>query len=75
MAERKTNEQRLKELEEKEKKLSQQKKALLAKMASDERKKRTHRLIEIGATVEKVFGDTIEKEMIPRLERFLKMNH
>ena len=69
---RKSISEKLAELEEKQKKLKEKAKALKAIQSRDERKKRTRRLIEIGATVEKVFGSPIENYMLPRLEKFLK---
>ena len=38
----------------------------------EDRRRRTHRLIEIGATVESVLGRPIEKEDLPLLIRFLE---
>ena len=40
--------------------------------ASDERKKRTKRLIEVGAAVESVLKQPIEKEDLPKLIHFLE---
>ena len=52
MAERKTNEQKLEELEKKMEQLKVQRKAIIAREKAAERKARTKRLIEIGAEVE-----------------------
>lgn len=48
-----------------------QKKQLLKRQKEEERKIRTHRLIEIGAAVESVLGRCIEIEEIPKLIAFL----
>ena len=48
-----------------------QKKQLEKRRNEEERKKRTHRLIEIGAAVESVLGRCIENEEIPKLIAFL----
>ena len=74
MAERKTNEQRLAELEKKMKQLKAQKKELQARQRGAEHKARTRRLIEIGAEVEAALGfslDTIEARKA--LGEFLKL--
>lgn len=52
-------------------KLQAREKLLASKDRVQERKARTKRLIEIGAVVEKVYGDSIEKELLPYLEKFL----
>lgn len=52
-------------------KLQTREKLLAGKDRVQERKARTKRLIEIGATVEKVYGQPIEKELLPYLEKFL----
>ena len=48
-----------------------QRKQLLKRQKEEERKIRTHRLIEIGAAVESVLGRCIEIEEIPKLIAFL----
>ena len=53
-------------------KLQAKEKLLAGKDRVQERKARTKRLIEIGATVEKVYGQPIEKELLPCLEKFLE---
>lgn len=58
-ASKKTTEERIAELEEKQKQLKAQKRALMNRAKAEERKKRTHRLIQVGAIVEKYLG-TIE---------------
>ncbi len=72
MAERKTNEQKLAELDKKLAQLQQQKKALLQREKQAERKARTKRLIEVGAAVESILGKPIQKEDLPKLIAFLK---
>ena len=53
MAERKTDEQKLAELEKKLQQIQAQKKAIIARTHEKERKDRTRRLIENGALAEK----------------------
>lgn len=69
---RKTFEEQIKALEEKEKVLKARKQELLAKNREKERKARTHRLIEVGGAVESVLGRPIEKEDLPKLIAFLQ---
>ena len=79
---RKTIEEQIKALEEKEKTIKARKQqlqdalpiccCLRAKEKEKERKARTHRLIEIGGAVESVLGRPIEKEELPKLITFLK---
>lgn len=69
---RKTIEEQLKALEEKEQILKARKQQLIAKSKEQERKARTRRLIEIGGAVESVLGRAIEKEELPKLITFLK---
>lgn len=59
-----TKQERIKAIEQQEERLKQRKRKLLASINSEERKKRTHRLIETGAVVEKGAGiqlDTTEQ--------------
>lgn len=69
---RKTIEEQIKALEEKEKTIKARKQQLQAKEKERERKARTHHLIEIGGAVESVLGRPIEKEELPKLIAFLK---
>lgn len=76
---KRTFEERLNELSkkqtaylEKANNLSQQIKVLEKKEAEENRKKRNHRLIEVGAAVESVLGSPIEEKDIPKLIGFLK---
>lgn len=57
---------------EKKEQLNQQVKQLKARKSQEERKARTKRLIEIGASVESVLGRPIEKEDLPNLIKFLE---
>lgn len=57
---------------EKAKQYEAQRKQLVKGQQEEERKKRTHRLIQIGAAVESVLGSTIVEEDIPKLIAFLK---
>ena len=75
----KTYEERILEKDSKIERLMQelkqqeaQRKQLLKRQKEEERKIRTHRLIEIGAAVESVLGRSIEIEEIPKLTGFLK---
>ena len=74
----KTYEERIQEKDLRIEKLAQelkryeaQKKHLEKRRKEEERKIRTHRLIEIGAAVESVLGRCIELEEIPKLIAFL----
>lgn len=53
------------------KNLKEQIKELEKKQAEENRRKRNHRLIEVGAAVESVLGKPIEKDDIPKLIGFL----
>ena len=64
--------ERIEALHTKQKNLKEQEKRLKARQSNEERKKRTKRLIEVGATVEGVFGRAIEKEDLPKLASFLE---
>lgn len=59
-------------LEQKKEQLNQQVKQLKARKSQEERKARTKRLIEIGASVESVLGRPIEHDELPKLIDFLK---
>lgn len=72
MAEKKTVEERIAELQKRQEQLKAQEKALKAKQSQAERKARTKRLIEIGGAVESVLGNPIEKNDLPKLIAFLK---
>ena len=65
--------EKISKLQENQKQLKAQEKALKAKQAQQERKIRTKRLIEVGAAVESVLGRPIEKEDLPNLIAFLKL--
>ena len=56
---------------EKANNLKEQIKELEKKQAEENRRKRNHRLIEVGAAVESVLGRAIEKDDIPKLIGFL----
>ena len=73
MAERKTSEQKLAELDKKLAQLQEQKKAILQREKQVERKARTKRLIEVGAAVEAALGYALDtEEMRSALMDFLK---
>lgn len=68
MAERKTPEEKLQELEKKMAQLKAQKQAIIAKENKEKRAKRTRRLIQIGALSEKYFNcPDIEPEQYEKL--------
>lgn len=77
----KTYEERIQEKDLRIEKLAQelkryeaQKKQLEKRKKEEERKIRTHRLIEIGAAVESVLGRCIELEEIPKLWYFFRFH-
>ena len=53
--------EKVKDLDEKIKQLQAQKQQLLARVKEDERRKNTKRLIEIGAAMDSIGIDTLEK--------------
>ena len=68
----KTYADRIAELQQRQAQLRAQEKRLRAKQNEAERKARTHRLIQIGATVESVLGRPIDENELPKLIAFLK---
>ena len=62
---------RAQKLIEQAQQVSAQRKELVKRQQAEERKKRTHRLIQIGAAVESVLGGSIEEEDVPKLIAFL----
>lgn len=69
---RKTDDERLLELQQQIEKLKKKEKLIKARQSEMERKTRTKRLIEVGATVESVLKRPIEKEDLPKLKMFLE---
>ena len=76
----KTLDERIRSIDQKEQELAEKLKQYQAKRKQlesakrkDDERKRVHRLIPIGAVVEKVLGRPIENEELPKLERFLRM--
>ncbi len=69
---RKTDDERLLELQQQIEKLKKKEKLIKARQSEMERKARTKRLIEVGATVESVLKRPIEKEDLPKLKMFLE---
>ncbi len=64
-------EERLAELEEKEKKIKAQKRALQGRVSAEKRKARTKRLISIGAEVEAYCGEITDLESFKKyLEQY-----
>ncbi len=70
--EKKTYDERIAELQKKQKQLKEQEKQLKAKRTQDERKKRTKHLIEIGGTVYSVLGRDYCEGDVERLVKFLR---
>lgn len=70
--ERKTKEQKLAELEEKQKQLKAQARKIKASISQEERKKRTKHLIEAGGTIYSILGRDFIEGDIERLAAFLK---
>ena len=64
--------QKEQELSEKLRQYQAKKKQLESAKRKDDERNRVHRLIPIGAVVEKVLGRPIENEDLPKLERFLR---
>ena len=62
----------LDELLKKAKQYEEQLKRLENQKKEEDRKARAHRLIEVGASVESVIGQPIEKEKLPVLIAFLR---
>ncbi len=74
-AEKKTYEQRIAELQEKQKQLKEQERKIRAQMSAEERKKRTKHLIEIGGAVYSVLGDSYQEGDVEKLIAFLKQQN
>ena len=64
-------EERLEDLKRRQNQLKEQEKDLRKRVATEERKKRTRRLIEIGGIVQSVLGRPLEDEDKEKLRRFL----
>ncbi|MDE6087719.1 MAG: relaxasome subunit MobC [Oscillospiraceae bacterium] len=70
--EKRSYEERIAALQEKQKQLKEQEKKLKAQHSKEERKKRTKHLIEIGSAVYFVLGDGYQEGDEERLIAFLK---
>ncbi|MDE5754979.1 MAG: relaxasome subunit MobC [Oscillospiraceae bacterium] len=70
--EKRSYEERIAELQEKQKQLKEQEKKLKAQQSKEERKKRTKHLIEIGSAVYSVLGDSYQEGDVEKLITFLK---
>ena len=70
--EKKSYEERIADLQEKQKQLKAQERKLKAQHSQEERKKRTKHLIEIGGAVYSVLGDSYQEGDVERLIAFLK---
>ena len=73
--EKRSIDERIAELQEKQKQLKQQEKILKAKRSAEERKIRTTHLIEIGGAVYKVLEREYQDGDIERLITFLNMQN
>ena len=71
-AEKRSYEERISELQEKQKQLKALEKKLKAQQSQEERKKRTKHLIEIGGAVYSVLGDSYQEGDVEKLIAFLK---
>lgn len=69
---KKSTKEKISELQEKQKQLKAQEQKLKAKLAQDERKKRTRHLIEVGAIVYKTLDRDFVDGDLERLAAFLK---
>lgn len=72
MTKRRTTSERIADLEKRQAQIISQKKQLQKRVAAENRKARTKRLIMIGAEVEKILGKPIEEYDLPKLKRFLE---
>ncbi len=70
---KRTVEERINDVEEQMEQLKAKQRALKKQQSEAERKKRTKRLIEMGAIVESVLGRATTDDDKKRLEDFLKM--
>lgn len=70
--EKRSYDERIAELQEKQKQLKELEKKLKAKKSADERKKRTRHLIEIGGIVYSILGREYVDGDVERLAAFLK---
>ena len=68
----KSREEKISDIDKKLEQLKAQKRALQNREKKVAKKKRDHRLIEVGSSVESVLGRPIEKEDLPKLINFLK---
>lgn len=70
--EKKSKQERIADLQEKQKKLKEQERKLKAQISKEERKKRTKHLIEIGSAVYSVLGDSYQDGDFEKLIAFLR---
>lgn len=71
MATRKTTKEQLEKIIIKQEQMKEREKMLKKRLAQEERKARTKRLIQIGAEVESVYGKPIEEDKLLLLRKFL----
>ena len=69
---RKTYDERIEELEKRQEQLKAQERQLKKRQSAEERKRRTKRLIEMGAIIESVLGRPTTDEDKDRLQTFLR---
>ena len=69
---KKSTQEKIAELQEKQKQLKAQEQKLKSQLAKDERKKRTRHLIEVGGIVYKTLGRDFVDGDLERLAAFLK---
>ena len=72
MAEMRSVEERLAELDQKMEQIKAQKKAILQKEKAQQKQAQIKPLFAVGAAVESVLGRPIEREEIPKLIEFLE---
>lgn len=72
MASTRSLDERISELQDRQKQLKAQEKALKAKRSQENRKKEAHRKIVVGGAVESVLGRPVEEDEIGNLIFFLQ---
>lgn len=72
MAEQKSSEERIAELDKRIEQIKAQKKAIIQREKQAERKARTKRLIEIGGTAESILGRPFQDDDLQKFANFLK---
>ena len=70
----KSYDEKIADLEEKQRQLKAQEKALRARKSEEERKARTRRLIQVGAAIESVLGQPCEEDILEYILELLRRN-